>query len=215
MNSPAASGWRVEPATPDRWPDVVALFGTKGDASRCWCRWFIDAANCSADSSDANRQAFREEFDRPTPPGVLAYADDQTPVGWLRVGPLASMPRVTASRTFASASVAPESADCAWHLPCFVVKVSHRRKGVSAALVRGAVELARTHGATVLLARPFDLASVGRPMSGADLYPGALSTFKAAGFTEYARSTTNRPWVSLDLGASMHSPSNAGVRVEN
>ena len=81
MDSPAVSGYCVEPATPGRWPDVVALFGTKGDASRCWCRWFIDAADCSAEASDANRQALREEFDCPTPPGVLAYTDDQTPVG--------------------------------------------------------------------------------------------------------------------------------------
>ena len=109
------------------------------------------------------------------------------------------MPRVTASRTFASASVAPDSTDRAWHLPCFVVRVGYRRKGVSAALVRGAVELARTYGATVLLARPFDLASLGRPMSGAELFPGALSTFLAAGFSERARSTPNRPWVSLRL----------------
>ena len=94
------------------------------------------------------------------------------------------MPRVTAGRTFTSAPVAPDSTDRAWHLPCFVVKVGYRRKGVSAALVRGAIEFARTQDAAVLLARPVDLTTARRrPVSGAELFPGALSTFLAAGFT--------------------------------
>jgi hypothetical protein len=30
----------IADATAERWDDVVAVMGTCGDPSRCWCQWF-------------------------------------------------------------------------------------------------------------------------------------------------------------------------------
>jgi hypothetical protein len=81
----------VRPATPDRWSDVVSVFGRRGDdPSWCWCRRFLGPAPNDAAKAGAlpdNRSALRDEIaEARIPPGLIAYVDDQ-PVGWTRVGP--------------------------------------------------------------------------------------------------------------------------------
>jgi hypothetical protein len=38
----------VHPVTPDRWDDLVMLFGERGASSGCWCRFFLPPARGSA-----------------------------------------------------------------------------------------------------------------------------------------------------------------------
>jgi ribosomal protein S18 acetylase RimI-like enzyme len=184
---------RVESATAQRWPDVETVFGTRGDAARCWCQWFIDYGD-----STANRDTFRQEFERATPPGVVAYRGDE-PVGWLRVGPLGVLPRL--ARTFARPQDGAVTAtdENTWVASCFVVRVGHRRQGVATALLRQGIAFARASGAHTLLGRPVDAASLGCRASGAELYTGPLALFLAEGFTEIARASPHRPVVRLSL----------------
>jgi GNAT superfamily N-acetyltransferase len=84
-----------------------------------------------------------------------------------------------------------------WAITCFVVRVGYRRRGVGAALVGGAVEVARVGGARVVEAYPVDTA--GQKISSADLYHGPLSTFVAAGFAVSGRPLEGRAVVELEL----------------
>jgi GNAT superfamily N-acetyltransferase len=77
-----------------------------------------------------------------------------------------------------------------WAVTCFVVRVGHRRRGVASALLDGAVDLARRHGAAVVEGYPVDTSA--RKASSAELYHGPLSVFGAAGFTEVARPSPAR-----------------------
>ena len=186
-------GIEVVTATPQRWDDLVELFGTRGDASRCWCQCFVHYG-----SPEENKAALCERMQGQLPPGVLAYEAGQ-PVGWLRIGPLAEFPSVKRSRSYPQiAGQIGEDTGSVWQAACFVVKVGHRRHGVSAALLDGGLCLARAHGAATVIARPRDTA-VGKT-SSVDLYVGALSTFLKAGFAQVGRLGSGRVLVRLDLG---------------
>ena len=188
----------VEPATPPRWPDVETVFGTRGDPARCWCQWFFAGADVSTAAAAANRIALRAQVENGPPPGVLAYADGE-PAGWTAVAPRPAYTRLTRSQVLRG--VPPEElADAgSWAVTCFVVRVGFRRRGVAAALLDGAVALARAGGARVVEAYPVDVTAKAS-VSAAELYHGPLSTFLAAGFREVRRPLPARPLVRLDLG---------------
>jgi GNAT superfamily N-acetyltransferase len=197
------AGWHagavdVAPATPARWADVEVVFGTRGDASRCWCQWFYADSQVAAGArAEANREALREQVRQGPPPGVLAYRGGE-PVGWCAVSPRPTYTRLPRSEALRGTPEDELADPAVWSVTCFVVRVGHRRGGVAAALLDGAVGLARESGARVVEAYPVDVAAKART-SSAELYHGPLSTFLAAGFREVARPRPTRPVVRLEL----------------
>lgn len=177
----------LRPAGPDTWPDVAAVMGERGDPSRCFCQYFRLRGKAWSDSSPAaNREGLEQQVrTAEQPPGVLAY-DGSTPIGWCAVAPRTAYPRVLASPNWRT------DHPHAWVITCFVVPVGHRRQGVAAELVYGAVDLARSYGASTVEACAVDTATTGR-ISSADLYRGPLSVYLSAGFTEVSR--TSPQWV--------------------
>jgi GNAT superfamily N-acetyltransferase len=133
---------QVHPANPDRWSDVVAVFGRRGEnPSWCWCRRFLEDSELIAD----NREALRREITQAAvPPGLLAYVDEQ-PVGWTRVGPRSDFPGVSGNRVLSKFLTDDPRT---WWVACFVVDNRHRGAGVGSALLNAAVAFARQHGAT-------------------------------------------------------------------
>jgi GNAT superfamily N-acetyltransferase len=89
--------------------------------------------------------------------------------------------------------------DGLWSVTCFVVRVGHRRQGVAAALLRGAVDLARRHGARIVEGYPVDPSVRATGSSG--LYQGPLSMYLHAGFTEVVRPSESRSIVRLTVVA--------------
>jgi GNAT superfamily N-acetyltransferase len=83
-----------------------------------------------------------------------------------------------------------------WSLSCLYVRKGHRRQGVTAALIAGAVEAARRAGAPALEAYPLDAA-----LSPSATGTGYASTFARAGFREVARHVPSRPIMRHDLRA--------------
>ncbi|UZX03673.1 GNAT family N-acetyltransferase [Arthrobacter sp. CDRTa11] len=81
------------------WESVERLFGTRGEPSRCWCRYFaLTGPEYSALDPAARKALLKERFDAGTPaPGVLAYRDGE-PVGWCAVEPRECYPRVLNSQ---------------------------------------------------------------------------------------------------------------------
>lgn len=188
MKAPQTLAIEVVPATPDRWDDLVAVFGTKGDPSWCWCQFFLTTGRGYEESKQANRDALCTQVrDAEVPPGLIAYADGE-PVGWLQLGPREGFPRL-------GEPIDPVAG--LWRVTCFVVRVGHRRQGVAGALLAAAIDFARDHGATVLEGHPVDTGGERRP--GANLFHGTLAMFADAGFTEIDRPRPHRPVVRLTL----------------
>jgi len=192
---------QVRPAAPDRWSDLVTVFGRRGDdPSWCWCRLFLSPATRESAAPEAppdNREALYKEIRHAAvPPGLLAYVDDQ-PVGWTRVGPRSSFPRVAGNR--ALARVLTEDPGV-WWVTCFVVDTRYRRSGVASTLLRAAVEFAREHGATAVEGHPVDVAALNAlRVGGSAIFTGSVAMFSAAGFTEVARTYRTRPVMRLLL----------------
>ncbi len=186
----------VHPATPDRWDDVVAAFGRRGeDRSWCWCRRFLAAAD-EGDAVD-NRSALCDEISAATvAPGLVAYLDGR-PVGWTRVMPRAELPGVTGNSALRRVLSDDRGA---WWVTCFAVDRSARKSGVATALLHAAVEHARLAGATAVEGHPVDVDALrARRVSGSALFTGTLRIFLDAGFTEVGRTYPSRPVMRRDL----------------
>src|ERR1700712_5061157 len=139
----------IRPATPQRWDDVVAVFGRRGDdSSWCWCRTLLTPGPPQEGTGKPdNRLALHDEVrGAAVPPGLIAFIDGR-PVGWSRVGPRAGFAGVTGNRTLAA--VLPPGPE-AWWGTCFSTQPQARGLGVGTALLRADAEFARRHGARVV-----------------------------------------------------------------
>ena len=189
---------QVVSASADLWPDLQDVFGTRGDPSRCWCQWFFEGAQVGpGELAAANKEAFRAQVEAGPPPGVIAYLD-AAPVGWAAVARRPVYARLRRSAVLRGTSASSLEDDSVWSVTCFVVKAGARRRGVAAALLRGAVDLAQRGDASVIEAYPVDLERKS-PATSAELYHGVLSTFLRAGFAEVSRPMPARPVVRLYL----------------
>jgi GNAT superfamily N-acetyltransferase len=173
----AASSIEIVPLTPERWPDVTALFDEGGDPKSCSCMfwrvrskdWTFANAAEARDGLHALVQARRDPA-----PGLLAYADGRV-VGWVSVAPREDYERLTSSRVRPTIDDTP-----VWSIVCFVVSRSARGQGLTTRLLDAAMDYAAERGAPALEAYPVD---VGEGRVPAALgYTGLLPTFLAAGF---------------------------------
>jgi len=175
----------IHPLTPDRWPDLTALFDTSATPRACWCMWFrATTAGYRASAGDANKRAFRRIVKTSAaPPGVIAYVDGQ-PAGWCAVAPREQYPRLHRSRT-----TKPIDDQPVWAVTCFFIASKARRRGLGHPLLRAAVDLAAAHGARIVEGYPL---MPGRTLRSDEAYVGVSSLFEKAGFTIAARPSERR-----------------------
>ena len=171
----------VRPAA--EFEDVRALVGPKSPtANVCWCLSYRIPSKLANELRGPARGAYVAELCRADPaPGVLAY-DGAEPVGWAALAP-------RANTSYARSRVIPHVDDLpVWSLWCIRVRPGHRKQGISHALIAGAVDFAREHGAPVLEAYPLDngTARIDTTMS----YPGFRRNFERAGFVHAADTTS-------------------------
>jgi GNAT superfamily N-acetyltransferase len=195
----------VLPATPERWPDVEAIFGAKGCsvARGCWCMHYRRSGSAPslakvASRSKAYRAGLKALVDGGSPPGLIAYRGT-VPVGWVSLAPRAEFVRLERSPVMKPVDDVP-----VWSIICFVVPAEHRGQGVARALLQGAIAYARDHAATVIEAYPVDKAD---PSKADAMWFGAKSMYDHAGFKEVARRKPTRPIVRLNLQEPRHKPS--------
>lgn len=179
----------IQPLTPDRLPDLAALFGQGGDPKWCWCSFFrVRNADFAHATADTNREVLERAVDTTAAdgrnPGLVAYRDGQ-PIGWVSVGPRDDYERLKHSRVLAPIDDKP-----VWSIVCFVVSRKARNQGVARALLDAAVDYARQHGATLLEAYPVD--TDGERVPAAHAFKGTVGMFERAGFEVVERRQFNR-----------------------
>jgi GNAT superfamily N-acetyltransferase len=203
--APTATEVTIVPANEALWEDLQAVFGTRGDPSRCHCQRYKMQPGESWRSVGAEELAFRfraqTDCGHPgagTTSGLVAYLDGE-PVGWCAVEPRTAYPRLLLKTRVPWEGRAEDKADdSVWALTCFVTRAGFRRRGISRALARAAVDFARERGARALEGYPMiEASSKGILLN--ELHVGTRSVFAAAGFTEVARPSIRRVVMRIDF----------------
>jgi GNAT superfamily N-acetyltransferase len=137
---------------------------------------------------EKNKAAFREVVTQGPPPGVIAF-DGTIPIGWCQLTPRDALPWLDRAWRLRRVDDIP-----VWSISCLYVRKGYRRRGVTSALIRAALKIAKAAGAPALEAYPVD----------ADLTPSAsgtgyVSTFARVGFKVVAHHTPPRPTMRFDF----------------
>jgi GNAT superfamily N-acetyltransferase len=181
-----ASALTFRPLTKDLWKDFENLFGQRGACGGCWCMsWRLSRAEFNANKGERNRQAMKRIVSSGLTPGVLAF-DGKQAVGWCAVAPREQYPALSRSRIFA-----PIDSQEVWSISCIFIAKPYRNKGVSAQLIKAAMDLVREQGGKIVEGYPQDLK--GQKLPDAFVWTGLSPAFKRAGFHVAARRSPKRP----------------------
>jgi GNAT superfamily N-acetyltransferase len=185
-------GLHCVPLTIERWGDFETLFGPRGACGGCWCMYpRLTAGEFSRSKGAGNKKSMKALVKGGTTPGIIAY-EGEMPVGWCAFGPRESYIRLSTSRILKPVDNSP-----VWSVVCLFVARSHRRQGVSVALLKSAASHARKQRAQLLEGYPHEVRSDHAP--DAFVWTGIASAFREAGFTEVARRSERRPIMRLAL----------------
>ncbi|MGN0064482.1 MAG: GNAT family N-acetyltransferase [Nocardioides sp.] len=169
----------IRPATAERFDDVATMVGPKRpDANVCWCLSHrIDSRTNQSLAGTERRDFVRRLCRAEVAPGVLAYDGDEV-VGWAAVAPRADLPIARSTKIDAVDDLP------VWNVICLRVRPGHRRKGISHALLEGAVAFAAEHGAPAVEGCPVD--NKGEKVDLTMAFVGTRKLFEDAGFTKVA-----------------------------
>jgi GNAT superfamily N-acetyltransferase len=195
----------IVPANEASWEDLQAVFGPRGDPSRCFCQRFKMQPGESWASVGRDELAFRlraqtdcGHSESDTTSGLVAYLAGE-PVGWCAVEPRTAYPRLLSkTRVPWEGRAEDKTDDSVWSVTCFVTRAGYRRRGVSRALARAAVRFARDRGARALEGYPM-IEEPDRGFMLGELHVGSRTIFADAGFTEVNRPTIRRAVMRIDF----------------
>ena len=195
----------IVPANEASWEDLQAVLGTRGEPSKCQCQRYKlrprEAFSKFPVEERAHRLRMQSECGHPkskTTSGLVAYLDGE-PVGWCAVEPRTAYHGLMRNfRVPWDGRDEDKADDTIWCVTCFVTRAGYRRRGISYALARAAVDFTRERGARALegyamITRP------GREITWGELHVGSRSIFAAAGFVEVSHPTPRRVVMRIDF----------------
>ncbi len=153
--------------------------------------WRLPRGQWTASKGTKNKSAFKRIINSDQKPGVIAYNGSE-PIGWCAIAPREVFTSLAKSRV-----LKPVDDNPVWSITCLFVKKPYRRQGVSVQLIEAAVEFARGQGAKIVEGYP--TAPTMEKTPDPFVYMGVPSAFAAAGFTEVARRSPNRPVMRFEM----------------
>lgn len=160
--------------------DMATMFAPKKpESSVCWClSWRLDSKQNRALTGVARADKVRELCARELAPGVLAHLDGEV-AGWAGIAPRSELHPFATSRKIPHLDDLP-----VWSLWCLRVRPGYRKRGVTPALIAGAIDYARASGAPCVESYPVD--NDGQRVDLTMAYVGTRTMFERAGFTKAA-----------------------------
>ena len=153
--------------------------------------WRVPRKEFDSNKGYGNKRAFKKLIVSGDRPGILAYAGKE-PIGWCAVAPREEYIALERSRVLKPIDEKP-----VWSISCLFIKKPYRRKGVSAQLLRAAVDFAAKQGARIVEGYPIEPSM--EKMPDPFLWHGIPSSFKAAGFKEVLRRSKSRPIMRFEI----------------
>jgi GNAT superfamily N-acetyltransferase len=168
--------YTIEPLAPETWDAFARLVERhNGVWGGCWCVWFHPNSPEKKQSAEGNRALKQRLVNEGRAHAALVFDDDRA-VGWCQYGTPEELPTIYHRKEYEAGLVAPPD----YRLTCFFVDKAYRRKGVSEAALRGALDLIAQAGGGVVEGYPQD--TDGKRISASFLYNGTRSLFEQAGF---------------------------------
>jgi GNAT superfamily N-acetyltransferase len=193
---------RIVPANEASFDDLQTIFGTRGTGARCQCQRYKLGPREAFSKFPVEERAFRlrEQSDCGNPgsdttSGLVAYLGGE-PVGWCAVEPRSAYEGLV--RTFKvpwEGRDEDRADDSVWAVTCLFTRAGFRKRGVSRALARAAVDFARERGARAVEGYPINTKEV----ISEELHVGTEGVFAAAGLTEVSRPTPRRLVMRIDF----------------
>ncbi len=196
----------VVPANEASWDDLRAVLGGRGyRTTGCWCQRFkIRGRDWDAEAVPAAERArrLREQTQCGNPrashtSGLVAYLGGE-PVGWCALEPRTAYVRL--GTTPWKDRVEDKADDSVWAVTCIAIRAGFRRKGISYALARAAVDFAQQRGAAALEGYSM-IPQPSKDVLFGELHVGSRSIFAAAGFAEVTRPTLRRAVMRIDFSS--------------
>ena len=140
----------------------------------CWCMGFHPKDDGADTSSIPKRERKLNRVRSGTAHAALVFDGDNC-VGWCQFGAPDEVPRIKNRAVYERERTTLPN----WRIACCYVGKGHRRQGVAAAALAGALDLIAGLGGGTVEGYPEDAGSVPAGF----LYNGALSTYDSLGFT--------------------------------
>ena len=177
----------TRPLTPDTWDAFATLVDAhNGVFGGCWCLSFHPKVT-GLDYAQ-RREAKRALVAAGQAHAALVFEGD-TCVGWCQFGSPAELPGIKNRRNYEAGR---EGEPAPWRLTCFFVDRHHRKQGVAAAALQGALAQIAGLGGGMVEAYPEN--TDGRMVSPTFLHAGTLAMFEQAGFARQRQIGKNK-WV--------------------
>ncbi len=181
-----ASEFRIAALDESTWPAFAELVEcNNGIFGGCWCMGFHPQDDAIDAEADTKRERKMNRVLAGRAHAALVFEGEQC-VGWCQFGVPDEVPRIKSRAEYERGrTVSPD-----WRIACCYVGKGHRRHGVAAAALAGALELIAGLGGGTVEGYPEDAAAVPAGF----LYNGALSTYDALGFVRDRKIGKHR-WV--------------------
>ena len=181
-----------QPVSAMTWPAFEAFFSGPGAPKHCWCMvWRRTPAEAKLQAGSDRKRMMHGRIHDGNPVGLLACREGKA-VGWVSIAP-----RFT-HRNLGGPEAEP--GENIWSLVCFYVPRRLRGARLVRQLLAGAIEYARSEGATVVEAYPVDADSPSFR------FMGFVPVFREAGFTEIGGTGTRRHVMRLTVALVSRSP---------
>jgi GNAT superfamily N-acetyltransferase len=175
-----------KPLTVKNWQDFEILFGERGACGGCWCMaWRLKSSQFEKQKGNGNKNTMKRLVEEKEQIGIIAY-DGKTPAGWCSFAPREKYIRLQNSKVLAPVDDKP-----VWSITCFFMAKDFRRKGLSAEMLKFAIEFCKKKNVKILEGYP--TVPYSEKMPSAFAWTGFPSSFIKAGFTEAARRSKSRP----------------------
>jgi GNAT superfamily N-acetyltransferase len=166
--------------------------------------WRLPRKEFDAGKGTGNKRALKKIVTANREPGLIAYEGNE-PIAWCAVAPRQDYVALERSRI-----LKPIDDEQVWSISCLFIKKSFRRQGVSAHLLRAAVEFAAQRGAKIVEGYPVEPSMENMP--DPFLWHGTPSAFRAAGFAEALRRSKSRPIMRFKVKSAGKRRSTAAAR---
>ncbi len=177
------SGFTIKALDESTWDAFAALVeANNGIFGGCWCMGF----HPDGVGVGETKKKRKEDLVRTGTAHAALVFDGDKCLGWAQFGKPEEVPRIKSRAAYEKGLASPPD----WRIACCYVGKGHRRKGVNAAALAGALDLIAELGGGTVEGYPESADAVPAGF----LYNGALSTYESLGF-ERERMIGKHRWV--------------------